>query len=434
MHHHIPLQFHRTWCVCFIILFLPGALHAQNKKARVLFIGNSYTYVNDLPKMVADMAASAGDTLQYDVSVAGGVSFYNHIDPRITTLHTLKKLRAGGWDYVVLQEQSTGFSLESFRYYGGTFTDARRMIDTVKRYNPCAEIIFYMTWGRKNGLPNSCNYPPWPYQCTYLAMDSVIRARTIELAFFTKTTISPVSAVWRYMRNNYPAIELYDPDESHPAPAGSYAGACSFYTAIFKKNAEVIRYNFSLPVQVAANIRAVAAKVVYDSLKFWRIGKNETIAGFEHHAQGMQVTSFTNRSVNASQYKWDFGDGQNSTAVSPAHTWLVPGIYTVRLIATGTSCSDTAYARVSTTNDPQEGMFAIGPNPVRDKLYITSNLFEQDSYRLLLLNSRGQPVLQQRASPAVTQSINLTGLASGMYTLSICTTKRIYRKKIIVLP
>lgn len=415
------------------MLFFTGAIYAQNKKARVLFIGNSYTSVNDLPKIVADMAASTGDTLEYDMSIAGGASFSNHIDPRITTLQTLKKLRAGGWDYVVLQEQSTGFAVETPGYYGGTFAPARELIDTAKRYNHCAEIIFYMTWGRKKGLPNSCNYPPWPYLCTYLAMDSVIRARTIELAYFTKTTISPVSAVWRYIRNNYPAIELYDLDESHPSPTGSYAGACSFYTAIFKKPADRITFNASLPADLAANIRTAATKCVYDSLQYWRIGRSETIAGFSHQTGAMQGISFANRSVNASQYKWDFGDGQSSTALGPTHTYGALGVYTVQLIATGRSCSDTTWARVSTTDDP-DLLFTIMPNPVRDKLYIRSGLFAQDQYRLQLFNSMGRPVYEQRASGAPVQSINVAGLASGMYTLNIYTSGRIYSKKIIKLP
>lgn len=89
------------------MLFVAGNTYAQKKKARVLFIGNSYTAANDLPKLVANMAASTGDTLEYDMSAPGGVSFFNHIDPyAISYIHTLTKLKAGGWDYVVLQEQS----------------------------------------------------------------------------------------------------------------------------------------------------------------------------------------------------------------------------------------------------------------------------------------------------------------------------------------
>lgn len=434
MNKNLLHQLCRALYVCCIMLYLPGAMHAQHRKASVLFIGNSYTSWYGLPQIVANIAASTGDTLEFDISAPGGATYADHINPAYTTIHTLKKLRAGGWDYVVLQEQSMGCTMEPYRYYPSSFAFGRRLVDSVRRYNPCAEIIFYMTWGRKKGFPGECAYTPWPYNCTYTTMDSVIRARYLEITYFTKSAVSPVGALWRYIRNNYPAIELYETDDSHPSAAGSYAGACSFYTTIFKKPAGISNYDFSLPAEIAASIRKAAGKVVYDSLQTWRIGKSKTIAGFSHKAQGTQLISLTNKSANASQYKWDFGDAQSSTAVNPTHTYGVPGIYTIQLIATGRSCSDTVYARVNTTDDTDAERFVIMPNPVRDKLYIRSDLFGENQYRLQLLNNRGQLVREQRATGAATQSINVAGLASGMYTLSIAATRRVYRKKIIILP
>jgi Zn-dependent metalloprotease len=48
------------------------------------------------------------------------------------------------------------------------------------------------------------------------------------------------------------------------------------------------------------------------------------------------TVTFTNNSWNAASYQWDFGDGNNSTATSPTHTYTLPGNYNVTLIATGT--------------------------------------------------------------------------------------------------
>ena len=56
---------------------------------------------------------------------------------------------------------------------------------------------------------------------------------------------------------------------------------------------------------------------------------------------------FTNGSLNASGYAWEFGDGTTSLAASPQHTYSAPGSYTVRLVANGsTFCnsSDTLIA------------------------------------------------------------------------------------------
>ena len=56
---------------CIIII---GSLSSQAQVKNILFIGNSYTYVNDLPSMIQNIALSYGDTLIKDQSTAGGSS------------------------------------------------------------------------------------------------------------------------------------------------------------------------------------------------------------------------------------------------------------------------------------------------------------------------------------------------------------------------
>ncbi len=65
------------------------------------------------------------------------------------------------------------------------------------------------------------------------------------------------------------------------------------------------------------------------------------------HAQDNRTTgevpftvTFVNDSTGATSYNWDFGDGETSTAASPPHTYNEPGIYTVKLTATGEGGSD----------------------------------------------------------------------------------------------
>ena len=64
----------------FVLLlagFLANALNAQYHK-RVLFLGNSYTYGNDMPKLIKDMAQSTGDTLSHDQNTPGGYRMMQH--------------------------------------------------------------------------------------------------------------------------------------------------------------------------------------------------------------------------------------------------------------------------------------------------------------------------------------------------------------------
>src|SRR3954451_24319307 len=83
-----------------------GRASAQGdpQPVRVLFIGNSSTYVNDLPRMVAALAqAGKQRPLVHERETPGGCSFEKHWKDG----KALKKIDAGPWDYVVLQENST---------------------------------------------------------------------------------------------------------------------------------------------------------------------------------------------------------------------------------------------------------------------------------------------------------------------------------------
>ena len=70
---------------------------------RALFIGNSFTARNDLPALVAGLATAAGVTMEHRLISAGGASLRMHWNKG----EALKAIREGGYDYAVLQEQST---------------------------------------------------------------------------------------------------------------------------------------------------------------------------------------------------------------------------------------------------------------------------------------------------------------------------------------
>ena len=65
----------------------------------VLFIGNSLTYVNDLPWTVAAIAASAGDTIRYRTAAGPNLALIDHLNG---ATNAVAEIKAGGWEYVVL--------------------------------------------------------------------------------------------------------------------------------------------------------------------------------------------------------------------------------------------------------------------------------------------------------------------------------------------
>jgi hypothetical protein len=73
----------------------------RKKTFSILFIGNSFSYFNSLPKLLSDFARSAGVDLLTDGVFQGGATLKILWDNELA----LKKLRSKKWDYVVLQER-----------------------------------------------------------------------------------------------------------------------------------------------------------------------------------------------------------------------------------------------------------------------------------------------------------------------------------------
>lgn len=256
----------------FLFLMISVYFHSagQVTKSRVLFLGNSYTYVNDLPTMLFNMAQSMGDALLRAQSTPGGYSLEKHT----TNATTLAKIQQGNWDVVVLQEGAGVFMNYPHRY---NTTFAITLDQEIKKYNPNCTTMVFLTWGRKYGccpaLP--CNgelYSSTP-ECTYRGQDSVIHKFTMIMADTLKASIAPVGVVWRYLTDNHPGIELYNADLNHPSVAGTYAAACCFYTVLFKKDPTTLPYNPGL--SEATIIKEAVKLLVYDSLAQWRISTSE---------------------------------------------------------------------------------------------------------------------------------------------------------------
>ena len=311
----------------FFVL-LPFLSFSQQTK-EVLFIGNSYTYVNDLPNMVKQIALSFGDTLNYESSTPGGASFGMHA----TNATTISKINQQAWDYVVLQAQSQEAALSTNYVNANVYPAVQSLIDIIENSSTCIEPMFFMTWGRKYGDANNC--APWPPVCTYLGMQQQLRLRYLDFTFTHDASCSPVGMAWKESILQDSTLNLYSPDNSHPSVYGSYLSACTFYASIFKNSPVGTTYiPNGIDTATASFLQNIASNTVLDSLSNWNIFN----AAFTSNEIN-DVVTFNNLSSNYNSVLWDFGDGQQSIDENPLHTYDFPGTYTVTLsIFTNDSC------------------------------------------------------------------------------------------------
>lgn len=348
-------------------LFISFNLYSQSKK--VLFIGNSYTGANNLPKLVYDVALSVGDTLVYDKHTPGGNRLMNHA----TNPTALAKINSNNWDHVVLQGQSQEPSFPDAQVATEVYPFATMLCDSIRANDPCTRPVFYMTWGRENGDASNCAV--WPPVCTYEGMDSLLNLRYRIMGDDNEAYVSPVGAVWHYIRDNHPDIDLYSSDGSHPSQAGSYAAACTFYSILFQKNPTLISFNSSLSESDANTIKEAAKIIAFDNLSEWNVGTFDPVADFSFTQNGTEIT-FNNNSTFADSYQWIFGDGEVSTDVNPIHNFPNNNTFTIQLIANKCGVADTISTdiviEVVASNNILKSDINVFPNPTKDKININN--------------------------------------------------------------
>lgn len=205
-----------------------SGLHQQaSDSVRILWIGNSYTFYNDVPQMVEDMGKKNGFPVSTTRVLKGGEKFSGHLQN--PELH--RQLEKGGWDYVVLQEFSSTPAY-STKYVAENILPYAAEIDSLaKKYSPEGETVYYMTWGHKNGNVRQTDYP---LDDTYESMQDRITTTYIDMAYENGGTIAPVGIAWKNVRSKYPEIELYIEDNFHPSLAGSYLAANTLFGSMMK--------------------------------------------------------------------------------------------------------------------------------------------------------------------------------------------------------
>lgn len=199
----------------------------------VLFVGNSLTYVNDLPGTVAAIAESAGDTIRVASAAGPNLALIDHLTG---STDAVAKIAAGGWEFVVLQQGPTpaGICRDSLVLWTKLFEPHIRAVG--------AQPAVLMTW------PGS----------TFQSLWDDVRVSFQNAASAANGTFMPAGEAWRSAWAADPSLALYGPDGFHPSELGTFLTALEVYERVTGHDAR------ALPTRAFANGReiSVAASVI----------------------------------------------------------------------------------------------------------------------------------------------------------------------------
>lgn len=248
--------------ILLAVCALVSSSQAQDT-TRVLFLGNSYTYYNDLPQLLTDLAADMGHVVEIASNTPGGYTLQGHASNDTS----LDLIAEGGWDFVVLQEQSQIPSFPDFQVEADFFPAAEYLVNFIRDNNDCAIPLFYMTWGREEGDAQNCDN--WPPVCTYEGMQELLTNNYLEACDLNNSWCAPVGVVWEDVFLGT-SIEVFDEDGSHPSLAGSYLAASTLFVAMFGENPSTSVFDAGLGFDDSQTIDNAVWDVWQDAPGFWR--------------------------------------------------------------------------------------------------------------------------------------------------------------------
>ena len=182
---------------------------------QVLFIGNSLTYVNDLPGTLSALALSVGDTISVRSVAHPNFALIDHY---LGFSDALDMIASRQWDFVVLQQ-------------GPSTTPINRdsLILSAQLFNPHI---------RAQGATPAL-YMVWPTIDRFGFFDEA-RISYQMAATAVNGVFMPAGRAWITAWDAEPGLQLYASDGLHPAPLGTYLAALVMYERITGHDARLL--------------------------------------------------------------------------------------------------------------------------------------------------------------------------------------------------
>jgi hypothetical protein len=207
---------------------------------RVLFIGNSLTYTNDVPGMLGWMLEEAG----IEVGRITTVAFPNFgLEDHWNSGAARNLIAEGDWEAVIMQQ-------------GPSATEGRpSLLDYSQRFG--TEI--------KQAGGSPALYMVWPALERFFDFDGVSNSYATA-AELTGGLLFPAGEAWRAAWRRDPDLALYGPDDFHPSAMGSYLAALVMFEQL--ANLDPSTLPAVIPTQSGnVNLTPELATLLHDSAR-----------------------------------------------------------------------------------------------------------------------------------------------------------------------
>jgi hypothetical protein len=207
------------------------------KTLSVLFVGNSFTFFNDMPAMLVNLAAS-------DCATAAPLVVRTVTAPGATLDHMMHSTDALKWAntqhfyYVVLQEWSGWY--ETGEDYSQGFADILAWRRAVLALDE--RPVLFEVWADAPGSPHFADPQSAAYGMSPEQAAANAALATQLIATELGMPVAKVGEAFEQARHRPGAPDLYDPDLHHPSTAGSYLAALVFYRALTGRSGEGAHY------------------------------------------------------------------------------------------------------------------------------------------------------------------------------------------------
>lgn len=311
-----------------LALFATGTVAAQSEPLKILFIGNSYTHMNDMPKMFEKISKDAGMDVIVEKSAQSGASFQVHSERK----DMFKAINKRQWDYIILQGYSRELTFEPDHLETATIPYINQITDSIFKNNACTNLLFYMTWGYDDGYHERENVN------TFDKMADKIESGYRYLSDTYNVPVVPVGMAWKKVRA-LEAMDLYVDDRAHPSKEGSFLIASTFFESIFgiqpNEDIGIVKERYARKIRKAVN------EVLLEKREFYKLDRNQIELNLEPIEDDEKlIVEYAINYPEAKSVLWTFENGVSSTSLNGVYEYRKRGKYKVQAdIVTG--CGDT---------------------------------------------------------------------------------------------